>query len=350
MSLVMSGLVAYPSEPEDIGRTISLTLEKLHHKDMFRELVSWEENDIPGRFISTEVLKLIESGTAFIADITRLNFNVVFEIGYAIGRKKRAILVRNEVIRPDSDLIRSVGIFDTLGYGNYRDSAGLVSLISGITDLAPLHFDENATSTKAPVYVVQPQIKGDIETHLIARVKKARLFYRSFDPVEHGRLSAPEAIENVASSHGVIIPLLPNHYNNAKVHNIRAAFVAGLTQGMGKILLFLQSGDEPVPLDYRDLVRRFKFPGQIDEYIAEFAIAITESLQSVQPSVVAQPSTFLTRLTLGASSAENEFQELGEYYLETDEFRRASRGEIQIVLGRKGSGKTALFFQLRDRL
>jgi len=350
MSLVMSGLVAYPSEPEDIGRTISLTLEKLHHKDMFRELVSWEENDIPGRFISTEVLKLIESGTAFIADITRLNFNVVFEVGYAIGRKKRAILVRNKVIRPDSDLIRSVGIFDTLGYVDYSDSAGLVSLISGITDLAPLHFDENATSTKAPVYVLLPQIKGDIETHLIARVKKARLFYRSFDPEEHGRLSAPEAIENVASSHGVIIPLLPNHYSNAEAHNIRAAFVAGLTQGMGKILLFLQSGDDPVPLDYRDLVRRFKFPGQIDEYIAEFAIAITESLQSVQPSVVAQPSTFLTRLTLGASSAENEFQELGEYYLETDEFRRASRGEIQIVLGRKGSGKTALFFQLRDRL
>ena len=77
---------------------------------------------------------------------------------------------------------------------------------------------------------------------------------------------------------------------------------------------------------------------------------VFESFQSSQLAVVTHPSSFLTQLTLGASSAENEFQELGKYYLETDEFRQAFRGEIQIVLGRKGSGKTALFFQLRDRI
>src|SRR5258708_9009569 len=42
--------------------------------------------------------------------------------------------------------------------------------------------------------------------------------------------------------------------------------------------------------------------------------------------------------------------ELSEYYLETDEYRRASRGEVQVVAGRKGSGKTALFFRLRDNI
>jgi len=350
MPSTISGLVAYPSEPEEIGHTINLSIGKLQQEETFRQLLSWKESDIPGRFISTEVLKLIEMGTAFIADITRLNFNVVFEVGYAIGCKKRAILVRNEVIRPDTELIRSVGIFDTLGYDTYTDSASLVSLISGITDLAPLNFDYSSTNTKTPVYILLPQIKGEIETRLIARIKKARLFYRSFDPQEHGRLSAPDAIDNVAVSHGVVIPLLPNHYSNAKVHNFRSAFVAGLTLGMGKTLLFLQSGDDPIPLDYRDLVRPFKFPDQIDEYVNEFAIAVTESLQSMKPSVFPEPSTFLARLTLGASSAENEFQELGNYYLETDEFWRASRGEVQIVIGRKGSGKTALFFQLRDRL
>jgi hypothetical protein len=216
--------------------------------------------------------------------------------------------------------------------------------------LIPLKFDENATSTKTPVYLVLPKIKGDMETRLIARIKKGRLFYRSFDPEEHGRLSAPEAIEHIAVSHGVIIPLLPNHYSDAEVHNFRAAFVAGLSMGMGKLLLLLQSGHDPVPLDYRDLVSSFKFPDQIDEYVSAFAPAVFESVQLEQPSVVRKPATFLMQLNLGASSAENEFQELGNYYIETDEFRRALRGEVQIVLGRKGSGKTALFFQLRDRL
>lgn len=110
-SAIISGLVAYPSEPADIGCTISRSLDKLHQQDSIRQLLSWEESDIPGRFISTEVLKNIESGTTFIADITRLNFNVVFEIGYAIGYKKRAILVRNEVIRPDPETLYDLSEF-----------------------------------------------------------------------------------------------------------------------------------------------------------------------------------------------------------------------------------------------
>ncbi len=350
MTSLLSGLVAYPSEPPDIGQTIIRGLKKLHREPKFRELTSWEENDIPGRFIATEVLQNIERGNAFVADITRLNFNVVFEIGFAIGVKKRAILLRNEILKAEDDLIRRVGIFDTLGYVLYRDAASLQSILSDISDLNPLAVDMSTKSTTTPVYLVLPQKKGDVETHLVARIKKARLAFRSYDPEEHGRLSALEAIENVANSHGVIIPFLPSHYVEAEVHNIRGAFVAGLAHGMNRLLFLLQAGDDPVPIDYRDLVHRFKFPDQIDEYVAEFATSITESLQSTQPPVVTQPTTFLSRLTLGASSAENEFQELGKYYIETDEFRRTLRGEVQIVLGRKGAGKTALFFQLRDRL
>jgi hypothetical protein len=293
----LSGLVAYPSDPKTIGQTISKCLEKLQHDENFRKLLSWEENDVPGRFISTEVLNNIENGSVFVADITRLNFNVIFEIGYAIGCRKRAILVRNENIRPELDLIRQVGIFDTLGYANYQDSASLSAVICEIDDLSPLHFDDKTTNNNSPVYLFLPLIKGDIETHLIARVKKARLFYRSFDPAEQIRLSAPEAIEGVASSHGVIVPLLASYFSGADVHNYRAAFVAGLTQGMRKLLLLLQNGDDPVPLDYRDFVRSFQFENQIDDYVGDFAISVTESLQSTQPSVTREPSAFLARLT-----------------------------------------------------
>jgi hypothetical protein len=350
MSVTISGLFAYPSEPDEIGRTIRRSLQTFEADDRLKGLSSWEEIDIPGRFMASEILRKIESGSIFIADITRPNFNVFFEIGYAIGCAKRTILVRNEGILSDSELIRDIGIFDTLGYSKYRDSASLEKLLSTISDLSPLNIQDKPINIKAPVYILLPQIKGDIETYLISRIKKARLFYRSFDPEEHGRLSALEAIENIGSSHGVVIPLLPSYRVDSKVHNFRSAFLAGLAQAAGKLILFLQSGDDPVPIDYRDLVQRFKFPNQIDEYVADFALSVTERLQSVQPPIVVDPSTFLMRLNLGAYYAENEFQELGEYYVETDEFRRALRGEVQIVLGRKGSGKTALFFQVRDRL
>lgn len=151
-------------------------------------------------------------------------------------------------------------------------------------------------------------------------------------------------------SHGVIIPLMSAQYKGAKVHNLRAAFVAGLTKAMGKTLLLLQSGDDPVPLDYRDLVSRFRFPEHIDENIADFAPAVTARLQATRKTTIAERSTLLHKLILGAPAAENEMQELASYYVQTDEYHRALQGDAQIVLGRKGTGKTALFFQLRDRL
>ena len=349
-SINLTGLVAYPKIPPEIGRTITLALQQVNRETRSRNLQSWEENDIPGRFIQTEILRKINEGNILLADITILNFNVIFEIGYAIGSNKRVFLIKNGLIKENADLIREVGIFDTLGYSEYTDSSSLVQIIDKITDLNPNQFDKNVTSNETPVYVVLPPIKSDIETHLIARIKKAKLFYRSFDPQELGRLSAQDAIENVAKSHGIIIPLLCENFKFSDVHNFRSAFVAGLALGMDKALLLLQSGDDPVPIDYRDLVKRFKFPVDMDDYIAEFATSVTASMQSVRPPVTSKPGTFLQKLNLGASAAENEYRVLGDYYLITDEFRSVERGDVQIVLGRKGSGKSALFFQIRDHI
>ena len=41
---------------------------------------------------------------------------------------------------------------------------------------------------------------------------------------------------------------------------------------------------------------------------------------------------------------------LGLYYLKTDQFERTVRGEANLVVGRKGSGKTALFIQVRNKI
>jgi len=126
--------------------------------------------------------------------------------------------------------------------------------------------------------------------------------------------------------------------------------VAGLSSALDKKLLLLQPIGDPVPLDYRDLVSEYRSLEQINEHIGEFASAVTGLLQAGIAPVVSRPQTFIAQLKLGTSSAENEMLEIGEYFLETDEYQRTLRGEIQIVTGRKGSGKTALFAQLRNKL
>jgi hypothetical protein len=69
------------------------------------------------------------------------------------------------------------------------------------------------------------------------------------------RLSADEAIQGVAGAFGVVVPLSALTMRDARVHNIRAAFVAGLAAGSERITLLMQQGEDPVPLDYRVLPR-----------------------------------------------------------------------------------------------
>ena len=342
------GFLAYAATPAAIGLTIDSAIQMYAARQASGRFATWRENDVAGRFIADPILDEITNSKCLVADLSTLNFNVTYEIGYAIGTGRRIILIKNESIQMDEVELRHVGIFDTIGYTNYSNSEDLYRLLIGITDFAPLKTTAPLNSG-APVYLLQFPFNTDAQGRIIARIKKARLRYRSFDPTERVRLAAPEAVENVAASYGVVVPLAPKTMVDARVHNLRAAFVAGLTQGMGKPLCMIQSDEDPVPIDYRDLVKSYRHPNQIDEFIQQFAFDVTDALQA-QARTGRPQAGLLASLDMGSSTAENEFVTLGEYYVQTDEFRRALRGEVRIVTGRKGSGKTAVFSQVRDHI
>ena len=72
------------------------------------------------------------------SDISVLNFNVTYEIGYAIGKGKRVLLTKNRSIQEGSPTIREVGIFDTLGYKEYQNSSELSRFINSAIPSDPL--------------------------------------------------------------------------------------------------------------------------------------------------------------------------------------------------------------------
>lgn len=83
-----SGFYAYPGSPNDIGDTIERALIEVGNSHTTFKISSWKALDIMGHFISEEVLNGIDACDFFVGDISVLNFNVTYEIGYAIGRKK----------------------------------------------------------------------------------------------------------------------------------------------------------------------------------------------------------------------------------------------------------------------
>lgn len=100
---------------------------------------SWRELDIPGRFIATEILGELGEADFLVADISRPNFNVTYEIGYAIGRGKRVIPILNPAIQGAQSTVNSVGLFDTLGYRTYDTAEDLAEILKDLKDTIPLN-------------------------------------------------------------------------------------------------------------------------------------------------------------------------------------------------------------------
>lgn len=343
-----SVFIAYPSKPIQIGQTINRCSEQLQRTGI--SVATWEELDVPGRFIATGVLKDIESADILAVDLTKLSFNVTFEAGYAMARGKRILPVLNRSLQSDKKDWARLGIFDALSYREYENADELARIveefIANPTNPAPTFSIE----THAPVYLLDTDHKTDASLRIFSKIKKAKLYCRSFDPQEQYRLVASDAYKQVAHSVAVVVHLLASNSVDYAFNNQRAAFIMGLAIGFDKELLAFQEGDEPVPLDYRDLVTVYRALPDIDEAIYEFAPRVTEALQQSTGALAQRDRGTLEALDLGSTAAENEIIRLGEYYVPIDAFNQTLAGNVRLVVGRKGSGKTALFLQVRDKV
>ena len=341
--------VAYSSRDCDLAKMIATAVAKANRKVGRRiQYEPWEFNDIAGNPLISPIFDGIDSSKYVVADITYLNLNVVYEIGFAIGKSRRCFLVRHEMTEGDRAIAREAGIFDTLGYEPYIDDDELSNSLTAYVDPTPIPLAA-ALDRLAPVYVVEPPAKGGIATVMTSRLKKAKYKYRSFNPAEDSRLSATDAIRQVGASAGVLLSMQNRNQDENSVHDVRTLFVAGLAHGMGKPTLILAHSSSIVPLDVRDDVKTFTHQDDIVQHIARFSLEITEYLQQGDTKPI-KNLTQLQSLQIGDPTAENEMTTLDSYFLATDQFSKALRGEANLVIGRKGAGKTALFIQMRDKL
>jgi len=320
--------VAYPSNDATLSSGIMDAVRKANALPLPVRYEPWEFNDVSGASLVSPILEKIDESPYVVADITYLNLNVVYEIGFAIGRGKRAFIVRSREIEGHKAEVKAVGIFDTLGYFEYDNFAGLKDRLSA--HIEPLHIPFSAAlDSKFPVYIVEGSTRDDGIATTISRIKKAT--------------------RHVAAASGVILPFQDPTLAGAVEHNIRCMFVAGLAEGMEKPTLLLGPAGFSAPLDVRDKMTFYKGSADIVTAVAEFCPLIVEYSSHVEPSGI-DTQTLLEALSIGDPRAENEMPTLDLYYLKTDQFERTVRGEANLVVGRKGSGKTALFIQVRNRI
>jgi len=192
--------------------------------------------------------------------------------------------------------------------------------------------------------------KTDFRNHIVHAIENSHVKYRSFDPTQVPRLTAAQAISEISSSSGAIVTILNGEIVDAEIHNYRASFILGLCHGFGIDPLAMQYENNPAPLDYRDFITNSTFRRETESHVAKYC---AETLVWNQRATVrGNPalSGVLNEIDLGSPTAENESQKLGYYFVETAEYARTLRAEGVIVIGRKGSGKSAIYLQLCEKL
>jgi Fe-S cluster assembly ATPase SufC len=57
----------------------------------------------------------------------------------------------------------------------------------------------------------------------------------------------------------------------------------------------------------------------------------------------------LKKLSFGVQVAEDEVNEIASYFVETNQWARVAKGEIDIIRGEKGAGKSAIYSLLMTK-
>jgi hypothetical protein len=339
---------AFPGEPNDLFATIDFAARIVADESGRVTVKTWPQMDVFGAALADEVRNEIRDADVLICDITRPNLNVYYEIGYAIGLGKPIAPVINIAFGNAVKDVLSDGFFDGVGFKSYENSHQLSKIILELPHHVLVELYGKPLNFQQPLYLLDTFRKTDFRNAIVSAVKESKVFFRSFDPVEIPRFATISTIAEATSSAGIVIPLLAPHVDDSFRHNLRAAYLAGIGHGLDRPTMLLQMDFTIVPVDYRDATVSVSSEKEVNNTIIEFAktaIIAAQSIGAAQPRV---QKSQLQKLSLGASSAENEFRTLENYFVETAEYLRTIRGEARIVSGRKGSGKTAIFFQVRD--
>jgi hypothetical protein len=347
------GFFAYPEASNIVSDAIRGAAVLSEHQPLNLRL--WESARIIGFKLDDLIRDKINEADVLAADITFPNHNVFYEIGYAIAVGKPVIPTVNVAIERSIDRIQKIGLFDTLGWATYVNSEELSAKLRDWNDISWSNKYARRRNHSQPLFILDTLKKTDFRNHIFHAADNSQVNYRKFDPEEMSRLTAAQAIAEVSSSSGVIIPIINQELVGSELHNFRAAFLLGLSHGYGVEPLAIQYEHGPVALDYRDFITNSTYRKETDNHVERYCAETLIKNQELTLRDRQLPAGILSQIDMGSPAAENETRQLSFYFVKTAEFSRALRAEGAVVIGRKGSGKSAVYSQVaatvaRDRM
>lgn len=346
---------AYPSKPEFLSETIKDAAAAIN-KTRVASVRTWEEMSVTGKNIMSEICREISSSQILCADITGLNPNVLFELGYAISRNKRIWPVIDSSFFDLKKQFDQLRLLATTGYAPYTNADHIASAFLKERPYLDLDNTIFRQSIEPTISISDAEIilylKSHVDTNAGIRISKALkesdVPLILDDPNESAAQTLAWYGQKIYSSVAVIAHFLSPNRDGAKITNSKYAFISGLAHGLDKPLLMLAEPEYSSPLDYREILFNYKTATDAVRYLKEWLSPIEKAYREKVVRKDQVSGTLRQKLELrdfyvqiGEYLAENETNDLANYYVETTAYHEALAGKRRIFVGRKGSGKTA---------
>lgn len=355
---------AYPSSRPTLRESIQKAANILNASGQVN-IKTWEDCQTGGTFIIDTICREIDEADLFCADLTGINPNVMFELGYAIARDKRIWLIFDETYTEGKNMFNQLKVLTTIAYISCENSQDIVSAFykdNPIEDLENTIFRTTIEPSLEPegyhsIFHLKSQHENEAAvsvTDLLQKKISRKIIVD--DPRESTVRTLTWYGSRVFDCKGVICHFTNPDRVDAYLQTARRALVCGMAHGAGTPLLMIAEGDFLSPIDYREYLQNYENSREAVRYVEEWLPSIEQVLKIEQkPTVVPRVTTRLARdlknLRFGDYVAENEEDSLVEqYFIETAEYGDAVRGSQVLFVGRKGSGKTANLIKLKNEL
>lgn len=346
---------AYPSFPPLLAETVRDGARAIDRVGIVDSVV-WEDLAVGGRILLSTITARIDRATCLAAEISHLNENVMFEVGYAIAVERRVWLLLDTSLDVARSNWRDFGLLRGLGYTPYRNVGDISEAF--VRDVPPLVETTPFESLLAPSFEQDPgpslfvipsahDTEPNRQLVRIAQREQARgLRVVIADYSESALYPFGWYAQEVYSADAVLVHFTSRERTGAHAYNARSAFIAGLAHGMSRPLLMIGDEGYESPVDYQHLLRSYTTTeqcksvvrGWLDENLTDARARAGRIRDRVRRLRLA---TDLSQLRLGEHVAEHESDQLSEYFVETAAYRRTLEAQTLIFVGRKGSGKTA---------
>lgn len=355
---------AYPAETS-LREAIPAAVHRLNAQSHIT-IRTWEDCPIGENFIVNTICREIDEADLFFADLTKLNANVMFELGYAITRKKRVWLIFDDTNEEGKHMFNQMKILTTVEYVPCCNSGDIVDAFyreRPDQDIENTMFQTAIEPGLKPggynsILHLKSQDKNEaavrVSNLLQKRLSKKIIFD---DPRESTVRTLTWYGSRVFDCKGLVCHFTNSERRGASyLQTARHALVCGMAHGSEIPLLMLAEGDFLSPDDYREYLKNYTLVREALQYVEEWLPSVEHTLESPQKTpIVSRATTRLARdlrnLRFGDYVAENEEESLVEqYFIRTAAYDDAIKGRHTVFVGRKGSGKTANFIKLRDDL